>query len=172
MRAARLLVTVASLILASAGRAHALHPDEVVPPPLWNGRAVALPAFICRSGDWAAAGALGLVAVTPRPGGGYVVVASRAEVGVGGASMAVGVGAIIADRPTPLNEAVMAGGLMTLEARVTRMYGPTSWRSSEYAGLQGSLAIPYGMMRLAVGRMINLRDHADRRYQFGLGVLF
>ena len=61
---------------------------------------------------------------------------------------------------------------MSLDARVARMYGPTSWQNTEYAGVQGSLALPVGMMRLTVGAMINLRDHSDRRQQFGWGVLF
>ena len=97
---------------------------------------------------------------------------ARAEVGLGGAALALGFGVIIADKPGPLNETLMAGGLMSLDARVARMYGPTSWQNTEYAGVQGSLALPVGMMRLTVGAMINLRDHSDRRQQFGWGVLF
>ena len=66
----------------------------------------------------------------------------------------------------------MAGGLLSLDARVSRMYGPTSWHDTEYAGAQGSLALPFGMMRLTAGAMVNLRDRKDRHQQFGWGVAF
>ena len=88
MKASRILAAVLFISLTFAGRAHAMHPDEYVPPGHWNGNAVVLPTAIFRNGDWFAVGAVGILALSPRADGGFVVATSRAEVGVAGANVA------------------------------------------------------------------------------------
>ena len=105
MKASRLLVAVVVLVSAWPGRAQAIHPDEMIPPAHLNGRLVLLPSFIVRNGDWVAVGAVGIVQVSPRPDGRHVVLTSRGELGLGGTSVAVGLGVIIAEQPRPMNEA-------------------------------------------------------------------
>ena len=172
MKASRVLVTVAVIILALAGQAQAMHPDEYLPPLHWNGRAVVLPTVIFRNGDWFAVGGVSVVTVSPRTCGRYFAATSRAELGIGGGDAAFGLATNIADASCELDKALMGSGLVGLEARVARMYGPTFWRKTEYAGAQVSLAAPFGMMRLTLGFMVDVHDHTDKHGQFGFGVSF
>jgi hypothetical protein len=120
-----------------------------------------------------AVGGLGVVTVSPGTCGRYLAATSRAELGIGGAAAAIGLATnIFGDASCALNEALMGNGLVGFEARVARMYGPTFWRRTEYAGAQVSLAAPYGMLRLTLGLMVDVHDHADKQSQVGLGVSF
>jgi hypothetical protein len=172
MKASGLLATVVFVILAPAGRAQAMHADEYLPPLHLNGRAVVLPTAIFRNGDWFAVGGVGIVTVSPRTCGRYFAATSRAELGIGGADAAIGLATNIADASCELDQALMGSGLVSIEAHVARMYGPTFWRRTEYAGAQVSLAAPAGMMRVTLGLMVDVHDHADAHGQFGFGVSF
>jgi hypothetical protein len=171
MKAGRVLAVALFLILGAGGQAQAMHVDEYVPPLHWNGRAVALPTAIFRNGDWFAIGGVGVVAVIPRTCGRYFAATARAEVGIGGAGAANGLATNIGDTACQFNKALMGSGFLGAEARLARMYGPTSWRRTEYAGAQISFAAPYAM-RLSLGSMVDVHDHSDKHVQFGLGISF
>lgn len=96
----------------------------------------------------------------------------RGEVAVGGAGGGVGLAIdwFPNDQdPYPNPEELIYGGLMTLEARVERMYGVTTWNHSTYVGPQLSFNL---MLKLSVGWMINVRDSSDQHPQLGLGAGF
>ncbi len=167
----RVLTAVAFIVLALAGRAQAMHVDEYVPALHWSGRAVVLPSGIFRNGDWFAFGAIGIVTASPRTCGRYVAATVRAEVGVAGAAAGIGFATNIAEATCQLNEALVGSGLVGVEVRLARMYGSTTWRRTEYAGGQLSLAVS-DTMRLTAGLMVDAHDHLDRHGQFGVGVSF
>jgi hypothetical protein len=171
VKISRVLAGVVFIVLALARRSQATQPDSSFPSLHWDGRAVVLPTANFRNGDWFAVGAVGIVTVSPQTCRRYLAITSRAEVGIGGADAAIGLATNMADAPCELNNALTGSGLLSLEARVARTYGPTSWRKTEYAGAHISLAV-FAVGRLTFGMMVDVHDHQIRHTQLGYGVLF
>jgi len=127
--------------------------------------------FQVQNGDYFAVepGVLVLLgAVRHRP----VAVFARAEAGVGGSGGGVGLAIdwFPSDAsPYPNLEEVMFGGLMTVEARVERTYGPTTWMHTTYVGPQVSFNL---MLKLSAGWMIDAHDPSDHHVQIGVGAGF
>jgi hypothetical protein len=59
-------------------------------------------------------------------------------------------------------------GMLSVEARVERMYGPTSWRSTTYVG--GQLSFAGIMIKPSVGWMVDVHDPRDSHYQITTGL--
>jgi hypothetical protein len=171
VKTSRVLAGIVVVTLALAGRSQAAQPDSYFPSLYWNGRAVVLPTATFRNGDWFSLGAVGIVTLSPQTCGRYLAATSRAEAGVGGAAAAIGLATNIGDAPCELNNALTGSGLLSLEARVARTYGLTSWHRTDYAGAQVSLAV-FAVGRLTLGLMVDVHDHQARHTQLGYGVLF
>ena len=167
-------VGVASLLVmlvASRARAEARPPQnqEAQEQPQ---RAYVLFAIQGRNGDYLAFEPVALF-LLGAPGKSHRPIAAlvRGELGVGGAGGGVGLAIDWwpSANPYPNPEEIIYGGLMTVEARAERMYGPTSWTHTTYVGPQGSFNL---MFKFSVGWMINVRDSRDDHLQFGLGAGF
>jgi hypothetical protein len=157
------------MLLATAAEARA---DQGFSPPGWStGRkAFVLPGLAFRNGDYFVVDALGLALFNlPRPGR-CLAATGRAELGVGGSAVAIGVATNLGEAPCELGEAFLESGLISLEARVERMYG-SSWQRTTYLGAQISLASMW-TLRLSLGWMVDPHDAADNHVQFGVGALF
>jgi hypothetical protein len=59
---------------------------------------------------------------------------------------------------------------VSLEARLERMYGLTSWRSATYLGPHLSLSAL--VMKASVGWMTNVNDRGDHHIQLAVGAGF
>ena len=70
----------------------------------------------------------------------------------------------------PARGRFLHGPFISLEARVERMYGPTSWRSATYFGPQLSLSI--FVLKASLGLMVDLDDQTNRHLQVGVGFGF
>ncbi len=94
-----------------------------------------------------------------------------AEIGLGGAAIAIGLATNLFETSCAVNERFLESGIRSLEARVERTYGPTAWRKTEYAGAQVSLRTSWWWSP-SVGWMFDVRDPAHRHLQVGLGATF
>jgi hypothetical protein len=98
-----------------------------------------------------------------------VVATARGEIGVGGSG--AGVGLVIAsgtDSPNPDPKDLIFGGFILLELRAERMYGPTSWSHTTYAGPQVTF-YPFIAPKVSLGWMADVHDAANNRLQIGVG---
>lgn len=96
----------------------------------------------------------------------------QGDAGVGGSGGGVGLAIDwlpMDANPYPNPEEVIFGGLTTVEGRVERMYGPTTWKHTTYVGPQVSFNL---MLKLSVGWMIDVHDRGDQHLQIGLGAGF
>jgi len=126
-----------------------------------------------RNGDWVAVDGLGVVLLgSPVPIRSLAVVA-RGEVGLGGVS--AGLGLALNSLPGQCRvpgactmSDLLWSGMISLEARVARMYGPTSWRNTTYAG--GQLSLAGIICKPSLGWMVDVHDPRDRHYQIATGV--
>lgn len=103
----------------------------------------------------------------PRP----VIASLRGELAVGGASAGIGLAIAGTDKPHPGLRDVLFGGLVLVEVRIERMYGPTSWSHTTYAGPQVTL-YPSIAPKLSLGWMAAIHDTIDNHLQVGVGFGF
>jgi hypothetical protein len=127
-----------------------------------------VPGFSIRNGDWVVVDALGVVllGLQEKPARGYAVV-MRSELGIGGASAGVGPATNLFSGQGPRDMSDFLGsGILSLEARVTRMYGLTSWRSTTYVG--GQLSFAGIIWKPAIGWMVAVDNPHDVHGQITL----
>lgn len=133
-----------------------------------------MPGFSLRNGDWVAVDGLGVLLLpAARPWDRVAALVVRGEVGLGGSSAGVGLATITLARqaPRPSGECevseFLGSGIVSLEGRVERMYGPTTWHSTTYVGWQVSFA---GIIfKPALGCMVAADNPRDRHCQIATG---
>ncbi len=158
--------------IAVSGKAHAQNSPfalTVVPGHVFVVRGASF-----RSGDLFALEPSGLFFL----GAGRPPVAgvARAVVGVGGSGGGIGLAANLwpscwGAQPDPGDQGFCIGPFMSLEARVERMYGLSSWRSATYVGPQLTLSTVV-VLKASLGWMVDVGDRTDRHVQFGFGFGF
>jgi hypothetical protein len=158
------------MLLASQAEPRA---DQGFSPPDWSTerKTFVLGGFGFRNGDLFAVDAVGMALFDTFRSGRCIAMTARGELGVGGAAAAVGLATNLAEAPCKLSAAFLQSGIVSLEARVERTYGPTGWRRTMYVGPQVSLATMW-WWKPSLGWMFDAHDAADNHVQFGLGVLF
>jgi hypothetical protein len=168
------LASVVAMLLGGAGEARAFDTHVV-------------PGFSIRNGDWIAIDALGVGLLGSTAPGCTFALVLRGELGLGGASAGFGLAtnmfaeACSAPGGCDMSE-FLGSGMMSLEARVARMYGPTSWRSTTYVGGQLSFALtPFipphwfdgplniGTFKPSIGVMVDPHDPRDKHTQIAVG---
>jgi hypothetical protein len=155
------IVLTAILMLVSSKAVADDHPAATVVP----GRLVVVRGYSFRNGDWFAFEPSGLVlfgGLPFRP----VVGVVRAVAGVGGSGGGIGLGLNL-NQPCDTVDDLAMGPFVTLEGRVERTYGPTSWRSATYVGPQ--LTLSAYILKASVGWMVDVNDRTDHHIQIGLG---
>ena len=127
------------------------------------------PGFSIRNGDWLAVDGLGILLLGAPAASRMTAVVVRGEVGLGGSSAGIGLATNVfagSDYTLPCTwkmDEFLGGGILSLEGRVERMYGPTTWRSTTYVGWQVSFA---GIIfKPAVGCMVAADNPRDRHCQ-------
>ena len=133
--------------------------------------AAVLGGAVFRNGDWAAVDAFGVIVFSPAGTGRCIAATARGELGIGGAAAAIGLATNVIESSCTVRRDFLESGIVSLEARFERMYGPTSWRKTGYAGAQVSLAT-FWWWRPSLSWMYNVHDATDKHVQVGLGVLF
>jgi len=99
-----------------------------------------------------------------------LVLVARPMLGVGGSGAGIGLAPILAcSEPCPMTDALMILPV-SLEARIERMYGPTSWRSATYFGPHLSLSAY--LWKASVGWMVDGNDRSDHHIQLAFGAGF
>jgi hypothetical protein len=128
---------------------------------------VLVPGVSVRNGDWVAVDGLGIALLSPREYASFVAAVLRGELAIGGISAGVGLATNVLSEPCPSRGCDMSvflgSGILSLEGRVERMFGPTSWRRTTYVGAQVSLATIF--WKPAVGLMIAPDDPRDHHWQ-------
>jgi hypothetical protein len=157
-------------LLASHTEARA---DQGLSPPDWSTdrKTIVLPGLGFRNGDWFAVDALGMAIFDPLRSHRCIAATARGELGIGGSAAAIGLATNLDEAPCKVSAAFLESILVSLEARVERMYGPTTWRRTTYVGAQVSLATMF-WFRPSLGWMFDAHSAADNHVQVGLGVLF
>ncbi len=125
-----------------------------------------------RNGDYVAVEP-GIVQLgLPAESGRLFAATVRGQLGAGGSGGGIGLATNIWPSPGPHDlRDFYFEGIIILEARVERMYGPTSWRHTTYAGPQLSVALPI-VPKACLGWMIDVHDAADNHAQLGFGFGF
>jgi len=124
-----------------------------------------------RNGDWLAIEPVGLVLLGGSGSGGNVAALARGVVGLGGSGaalgLATGLGGPCLGRPPCGLRASIFNSIISVEGRVERMYGITSWRRTTYVGPH----LSFGGMFLkgSAGWMFDVHDRANDHFQLGLG---
>ena len=99
-----------------------------------------------------------------------LVVVARPMLGVGGSGIGIGLAPILAcSEPCPMTDALMVLPV-SLEARIERMYGLTSWRRATYIGPHVSLSA--FVLKASVGWMVDVNDRSDHHLQLAIGAGF
>jgi len=148
---------VAVAIMLTAGKTNA-RPFEVG----------AVPGISVRNGDWVAVDGLGVLLLGAPTAITMAAVVIRGEIGLGGSSAGIGLAtnAFAANCTLPdtydMSE-FLGTGILSLEARVARMYGPTTWRSATYVG--GQLSFAGILWKPAIAWMVATDDPRDRHTQ-------
>jgi hypothetical protein len=124
-----------------------------------------------RNGDWLALEPVSLTLLAGSGDGPNVASSARVVLGLGGAGLGVGLatglgGPCVEPAPCALRDSLFSS-IVGIEARLERMYGPTTWRHTAYLGPQLSFAGIFG--KFSVGWMFDVKDKADNHFQFGLG---
>jgi hypothetical protein len=126
-----------------------------------------------RNGDYLVLEPSGLFFFGPiaRP----VALVARPMFGVGGSGVGLGVAVNVAPpsmRPEPgaPDTDFFIAPFISLEVHVERMYGPTSWRGTTYAGPQISLSL--FVIKASLGWMTDVGDRADHHIQVAVGIGF
>ena len=148
------------LLVLLAGQAEArsrdLDPYPIIGMSVRNGDYLALEPGIMHLGLPAESGRLFAATV-------------RGELGIGGSGGGIGLATNFCPSPGPHDlRDFYYDGIIMLEARIERMYGPTSWRHTTYAGPHLSIALPI-VPKVSLGWMIDLHHAADNHVQLGLG---
>lgn len=173
MKAPVRLGVAAAVLVLLAGQAEARESETVILPGVirHHDSAGFLAGVSFHNGDWLVVDGLGMVVVYDPPLSSRCLAATaRAEVGLGGSAAAIGLATNTFDTSCKMDE-LLESGVIGVEARLERMYGPTSWRRTEYVGAQVSLAIPW-WWRPSLAWMFNVHDAADNHLQIGLGLGF
>jgi hypothetical protein len=171
---ARVQTGAAALVLALVASSAAARADNDPSVPgvvSDDDHAAVLAGAVFRNGDWFAVDAFGMVVFSPAGTGRCIAATARGELGIGGAAAAIGLATNVVESSCTIDRDFLESGIVSLEARFERMYGPTSWRKTEYAGAQVSLAT-FWWWRPSLTWMYNVHDATDKHVQFGLGVLF
>jgi hypothetical protein len=144
---------------------------------LLDGRAEAIETFVVpglsvRNGDWVGIDGLGVALLgSPRPGR-TIAAVLRGELGLGGAAGGLGLatnllsGSCSAPGGCSMSD-FLGSGMGTLEARIERMYGLTSWRHATYVG--GQLSWSLVIWKPSIGVMFDAHDPRDARLQVATG---
>ncbi len=124
-----------------------------------------------RNGDWLAFELVNLTLLAGSEDGANVALSARAVAGLGGAGLALGLasgvgGPCVEREPCGLRDSFMSS-IVGLEARLERMYGPTTWRHTAYLGPQLSFGGIF--LKCSVGWMFDVEDETDNHFQIGLG---
>lgn len=124
-----------------------------------------------RNGDWISMDALGLVLIAGADDGPNLAGTVRGVLGLGGSGGGIGLatglgGRCLGSARCSVRDSVFSS-IIGVEARVERMYGPTSWRRTTYAGPQVSFGGK--VLRMSVGWMFDLHDGSDHHLQLGFG---
>jgi hypothetical protein len=168
-RATRLSLTVILMLLGGAA-----HADDHPAVPLVSGRLFLTRGFSFRKGDWFSFEPSFLFVSGAGGAGRPIVGVARPMLGVGGSGAAIGVATSLA-RPCPPAEPCQASDFLlsvpvSLEARVERMYGPSSWRGTTYFGPQATVSAY--VFKASLGWMVDVNDRTDRHIQLGIGFGF
>jgi hypothetical protein len=104
-----------------------------------------------------------------------VTMVVHAVLGVGGSGGGIGFAMSLMPRrpgaePCCQREDFFWGTFVSLEARVERMYGPTSWRRATYVGPQ--LSLSSYILKASLGWMVDVNDQTNRHLQIGVGTAF
>ena len=134
--------------------------------------ATVVPGLSIRNGDWIAVDGLGVILLGSHAPDRFSAVVLRGELGIGGASAGFGLATNLLSGPCPPVSGCdishfLGSGMLSLEARVERMYGPTSWRSTTYVGGQFSLAAV--IFKPSVGWMVDPRHPSENHIQVATG---
>jgi len=163
-------ISFAATLVLTSGKARAQNNPVVivVPEHVFLVRGASF-----RNGDLIAIEPSGLFSFGPI--GPPVVMVARAVLGLGGSGGGIG----LAINPIPQcpgtemcwkGEDFFTGPFISLEGRIERMYGLTSWRSATYVGPQLSLSI--FVLKASLGWMIEVDDREDQHLQIGFGAGF
>jgi hypothetical protein len=168
-RATRISLTVILMLLGGAA-----HADDHPTVPVVSGRLFLTRGFSFRKGDWFSFEPSFLLVSGAAGPGRPIVGVARPMLGVGGSGAAIGVATSLA-RPCPEGEACQASDFLlslpvSFEARVERMYGPTSWRRATYLGPQ--VTVSAYLFKAFAGWMVDVNDRTDRHVQLGIGFGF
>jgi hypothetical protein len=167
------LAVVAIALPAARSEARPCQRDGSWPGVVSNDLAFAA-GFSLRTGDWVAVDGLGVLLLpAARPWDKMFALVVRGEVGLGGSSAGIGLATRLlpsqGSRPGECQISEFLGaGVLSLEGRVERMYGPTSWRSTTYVGWQLSFA---GIIfKPALGGMVASDNPRDQRVLLATGL--
>jgi hypothetical protein len=160
------------VILLLLGRA--AHADDYPEVPLVPGRVFLTRGFSFRKGDWFSFEPSFLFVSGAGGPGRPIVGVARPILGVGGSGAAIGVATSLA-RPCPGAEPCQANDFVfslpvSFEARVERMYGPSSWRGATYLGPQATVSAY--VFKASLGWMVDVNDRTNRHVQLGIGFGF
>src|ERR1051325_8410102 len=120
-----------------------------------------------RNGDWLAVEPVVLFPVAGSEDRSDLGVTARGVFGVGGSGAAIGLAAGPGGPCNKLEPSTPFGSSIALDARVERMYGPSSWRHTVYAGPQLSFGGIFA--KWSVGWMFDVHDKGDNHLQLGFG---
>jgi hypothetical protein len=129
------------------------------------------PGFEFRNGDWLALELMGVVLVGGGEDGANVAATARGVLGIGGSGGAIGIatglgGPCVEPEPCTLRDSLFSS-IVGIEARVERMYGPSTWRHTTYVGPHLSFGGIF--MKCSVGWMFAVHDKTDNHFQLGFG---
>ncbi len=127
----------------------------------------AVPGFSVRNGDWVAVDGLGILVLGQPVPRRLAAVVLRGEVGLGGSSAGIGLATnVLGLSPSTQGWSAtdfIGSGVLSLEGRLERMYGPTSWRRTTYVG--GQISFSAIICKPALGWMVAADDPRDRHFQ-------
>lgn len=166
--ATKVVLTAVVLVLLShdVGATEAPPAEEVVAGHVYVARGASF-----RHGDWVALEPAGVFMFGPPGAGRPVVLVARPVLGLGGSGVGLGLATsltppcLVAQPCDPI--AFFWSGVGTLEARIERMYGLTTWRDATYLGPQ--LTLSFSLIKASVGWMVDVNDRSDRHLQIGFG---
>ncbi len=123
--------------------------------------------FSVRQGDWLTIEPSFLLVPVSTGRNGPLVFVARPMLGLGGSGVGIGLAPIWGcSEPGPMTDALMILPV-SVEARIERMYGLTSWRSATYLGPHLSLSA--FVVKASVGWMIAVSDRNNHHIQLAIG---
>jgi len=133
----------------------------------------AVAGFSIRNGDWVAVDGMGILLLGAPTANRMTAFVVRGEVGLGGSSVGIGLATNALRGPdyrlacSCKMDEFIGSGILSLEARVERMYGPTTWRNTTYVGWQVSFAAI--IFKPALGCVVAADNPRDRHCQIATG---